>query len=944
MLTSADACISLDCDARLRVMQRLAHVGFWELDLVSGMLYWSDEIYRIFELDPGSFTPSYEGFLNTIHPDDRDAVNTAYQRSLQTRAPYEIRHRLLMADGRVKFVDENCETIFAEDGRPQLSRGTVQDVTDGQRVRLELEESRARTQGIIDSMHAFVGLCAIDGTLIETNRYPLEQSGLVATEVLGSPLWKSYWFAHLPETQQQVRAALQQAASGVTARLDLQLRMGIASRMTGDFTFGPILDSAGRIASLVVYGVDVSQRRCAENALAHQEHKLRNILDSHPECVKLVARDCQLLDINPAGLAMIEADSIEQVRGKNILDLIAEKDRVAFQEMHDRIYQGANETMEFEIIGLKGRRRTMETRAVPIALGAEHSAVLEVTRDITSSKSIERTLAALNTALTGDAFFAHITECMTQVLDAEIGFITELTGDQHQSASTRAFIIDGALIPNASYALRDTPCAEILQHGYGCIPDHLQALFPRALILQQLGAVAYVAIPLINTQHQTIGLIGIIKRRPIADAADIQSILQILSLRTAGEMQRERQEGSLRELNDTLELRVSERTNQLVAAKDEAERANNAKTEFLSRMSHELRTPMNAILGYTQLLEADASLQPQQREDVRLIANSGWHLLDLINDLLDFTKIEAGRLDLLLETVVVQDVVADCIATIAPLASKHKVSINPPSSPCPCLVSADRIRLRQVLINLLTNAIKYNKEGGCVSVDCHPGGDGYNHIVVRDTGIGIREEDMSLLFQPFSRLYLETYAIEGSGIGLALSKQLAEAMGGSIVVSSEKGKGSTFTVELPLAGEVPLPFTGPITIDNETSAQTLLLYIEDSPAHIRLVKDILISYSSLELIATPSPELGVELASCHVPDLILLDINLPDMNSFDVLRLLQANLVTKKIPVIALSASAMGQDIQHGRESGFFDYLTKPLQIQQFLDAIARALGKADLA
>lgn len=942
MLKPTKSCISRDCADRLRVLQKLAHVGFWELDLVNDTLYWSDEIYRIFEIDPDSFQPSYAGFLNTIHPDDRAAVDAAYLRSLETRGAYEIRHRLLMPDGRVKYVDENCETIFDAVGTPLLSRGTVQDVTERQVVKLELEENRARTRAIIDSMNAFVGLCGVNGTLLETNRYPLEQAGLEAAEVLGLPLWESYWFGHTPEAAETVHAALQQAAHGSTVRMDLQLRMGIASRITGDFTFGPLLDSTGRIVSVVVYGVDVSQRRRAENALAEQEHKLRTILDSEPECVKIVSQAGALLEMNPAGLAMIQADDIEEARTTNLLKLITAPYRKAFIALHERVLHGATETLEFEIIGLKGKRRMVETRAVPIQLGEGRIAMLGVTSDITSRKRFERTLEALNTVLSGDPFFIHVAHTVVQVLEADMAFICELDLPHSGMASTRVLVVDGQLVPNIDYPITGTPCEPTIAGSYCFYPDRLQQRFPEDDALKQMGAEAYAAIPLLDNQNRPIGLIGIMSRQPITNAADIQSILQILSLRTGGELQRERQEASLRQLNDTLEQRVEERTTELMAAKTEAERANSAKTEFLSRMSHELRTPMNAILGYTQLLETDTSLAPQHREDIKLIANSGWHLLDLINDLLDFAKIEAGRLDLLIETVLVQDVVADCIATIAPLAARHQVSIHPPANPCPCLVSADRVRLRQVLINLLTNAVKYNREGGSVTIECRPTAEGYNQIVVSDTGIGIREEDMPLLFQPFSRLYLETYAIEGSGIGLALSKQLTAAMGGSIQVRSVKDVGSTFTIELPLAGSAALPAPEVRVAGKEPEGRLLVLYIEDSPAHLRLMRDILAKWPSVELIAAHNAELGVELAACHLPDIILLDISLPSLDGYATLRLLRDNPATSDIPVIALSANALQQDVQRGREAGFFDYLTKPIQIQQFLDCMTRAIAQIE--
>jgi CheY-like chemotaxis protein len=403
----------------------------------------------------------------------------------------------------------------------------------------------------------------------------------------------------------------------------------------------------------------------------------------------------------------------------------------------------------------------------------------------------------------------------------------------------------------------------------------------------------------------------------------------------------------LRETHRELEQRVAERTAELVRARDDAESASRAKSEFLSSMSHELRTPMNAILGFAQLLASDPAQAAlaQQHGYVREILRAGEHLMELINEVLDLARIEAGKLQLSLEPVNVPALVGECLTLLQPLAAEARVRlVEVPAAAGAAHVGADRTRLKQVLLNLVSNAIKYNREGGSVHVACARDGEAVR-VSVSDTGPGLSAEQRSRLFQAFDRLGADQAAIEGTGIGLALSKRLVELMQGTIGVASEVGAGSTFWVRLDAAeppglGAVAVPLPLPVAPAPPARERTIL-YIEDNPVNALLMEAMIARQPGLRLLAAPLPALGLDLARTAQPDLILLDIQMPQMDGYEALRRLRAAEATRAIPVIAVTANALPGDVERGRAAGFVDYLVKPLDLAAVLAAVNRALGTA---
>jgi len=390
---------------------------------------------------------------------------------------------------------------------------------------------------------------------------------------------------------------------------------------------------------------------------------------------------------------------------------------------------------------------------------------------------------------------------------------------------------------------------------------------------------------------------------------------------------------------------LQENNIELARAKAAAEKANLAKSDFLSSMSHELRSPLNAILGFAQLINSDTPPPtPSQAASIDQILNAGWYLLELINEILDLAQIESGKLALSREPTSLAEVLLECQAMIEPQAQKHGIRMIFPPPGIPRFVDADRTRLKQVLINLLSNAIKYNLANGTVVVECALTTPERIRISVRDTGAGLAPDMLSQLFQPFNRLGQERSAEEGTGIGLVMSKRLVELMGGLIGVESVVGSGSVFWFELNSSAERHLEVdtsqpatTAPAQVKRGAPLRTLL-YVEDNPANLKLIEQLIARRSDIRLLSARDGNLGIQLAREHLPDVILMDINLPGISGIEALKILREDAATAHIPVVALSANAMPRDIEKGLHAGFFRYLTKPIKVNEFMETLEEAM------
>jgi PAS domain S-box-containing protein len=392
-----------------------------------------------------------------------------------------------------------------------------------------------------------------------------------------------------------------------------------------------------------------------------------------------------------------------------------------------------------------------------------------------------------------------------------------------------------------------------------------------------------------------------------------------------------------------LDQALKEQNVELKRARGAAEKANLAKSDFLSSMSHELRSPLNAILGFAQLMNSDSPPPtPSQTASIDQILHAGWYLLELINEILDLAQIESGKFALSPEPTSLAEVMLECQAMIEPLGQKRGIKMVFPQFELPCFVDADRTRLKQVLINLLSNAIKYNQANGTVVVEAVSASSGPERvrISVKDTGAGLPPDMLMQLFQPFNRLGQERSAEEGTGIGLVMSKRLVELMGGEIGVDSTVGVGSVFWFELnaaatpQLAADTAEPAAGPQAQAQRGALLRTLLYVEDNPANLKLIEQLIARRPDMRLLSATDGTRGIQLARANQPEVILMDINLPGISGIEALKILREDPETAHIPVVALSANAMPRDIEKGLQAGFFRYLTKPIRVNEFMQTL----------
>jgi len=653
---------------------------------------------------------------------------------------------------------------------------------------------------------------------------------------------------------------------------------------------------------------EIAERKTIETALRDNEAQIRAIVENVVDGIVTIDEN-GFIELFNSTAEQIFGYSAKEMIGKNISMLMPQP----YQSEHDGYIQSYQATGEAKIIGLKrevwGLRKDGSIFPMDLAINEFYiggrRAYTGVVQDITEKKQAQWSLERLTRQnelilkSVGDGILGMNLEGKITFYNPSALKMTRFEEDELAEKSLHEVL--NLLHDEDSFLTQDYPLYQVFKDGQTQSKDEEVFWTKDGFVL----LAEYICAP-IYEDEKIVGAVvtfrDILRRKRVEEA--------------------------------------------LVQAKEEAERANRAKSDFLSRMSHELRTPMNSILGFAQILEMDKidRLTARQKPWVSQVRKAGDHLLELINEILDLARIESGEMTVSMENVDVAPLIEEVLVLIMPMSKDKKIKIVNRVSIPSLVVFGDRIRLKQVFLNLLSNAVKYNIENGVISIYYKKTSEGKIWISIEDSGIGVSEDKIDDLFAPFARLDAENSEVEGTGIGLTISQRLVEQMGGTISVKSTLGKGSCFTLELS-AGVAQEEEKDPEGAKVEFLKKSLnpmenytLLYIEDNPDNLILVRQVLKARPNIRLIFSKDSKTGIELALAHHPDLILMDINLPGMDGFTALKALRAYREIRSIPVVAVSANAMQEDIDHGLEAGFDSYITKPINIARFMEVVDRLL------
>ncbi|MDR9424385.1 MAG: PAS domain-containing protein [Marinobacter sp.] len=882
---------------RLRRGQVYANIGTWEWNILTGELFWTERIAPLFGYPEGDLETSYDNFLAVIHPDDRTAVVDAVNACLEDNTPYYIEHRVVWPDGTVRWLLESGAVVRDANGNPLSMLGVVQDISDRKSAELALHDRQK-------ALEEAQSLASLGNWYADIRTGHLSWSdeifrifGYEPGEI--KPSTEAFFDAVHPEDRARVknseRLAEKTGNYDVVHRIirpDGQIRHVHELGRAGVGDNGELVRLSGTVQ-------DITSRIEAESRLQETEQRFafavegagdgvwdwflpdgRMILTGHYEPMLGFEAgeleptiDAWIERVHPADLADVQKQLHEYLEGR--------RDEYSV-ELRLRCKNG-----DYKWVLCRGTVIDRDESGYPVRVIGIHS-------DIDERKASEQSLEV----------FKHV---VNSVVDGVVVINTEGHIQLVSPAASQIFGYSPRYLKGKNVSI--------------LMPEPMQSEHDSYIQRYLHSAEARI----LDRQVEVTGL-----RR---DGTEFPLELAISEI-SAGPTRYF--VGLMRDI--TVRKRIE---SELVIAREEAERANHAKSDFLSSMSHELRTPMNAILGFAQLMEYDNDLQDDHQESVQEIVKAGEHLLSLINEVLDLAKVESGSIDLSIEAIDLLPVVEECLSLVRPMSEKRHIEIDIKVEHA-LTVRADRTRLKQVLLNLLTNSIKYNREDGRVSVEAVLQPENRVHLRVTDTGPGISKSMLRKLFEPFNRLGAETSEVEGTGIGLTITQSIMEMMGGSIGVNSEVGLGSCFWLDLPLENKVDSQDDNLIDSLEFQDEQAFLggqatrkvLYVEDNPANLKLVSQILARIPHLDLVTAHTGDLGLELAKTHKPDLILLDINLPGMDGYQVMEALKADNDLQATPVVAVTANAMPRDLSRSETAGFTDYLTKPLNIKQFLATV----------
>ena len=882
-------------------------IGIWERAIPSGEGYWDEHIFDFWGLDPKAGVPSHEAASQRLHPEDR--ATSIYPESTKRAGRYSRRYRIVRADGSTRWIHSQWVVKNGRHGVPDRAIGIMMDDTEPYEAARALDGATRQLQMAVELGKITVWRHDLRTNLLTCNDDSYERLGMPHRPE-GQPLDVVRSYIHPDDVPQVAASAAAALATDLPNDVETRYR-----RPDGGWVY--VLtrrvverDPAGQPMAFVGLALDMTERvehlrRAEELSRRLEAASLASGIGIWTTTLEPVHTDWNaqmfvLFDRHDSPAAPAFGDWLRES--------VHEDDRGRIGSLA-RAYLHRGDTpfeIEFRALRRDGGTRWIVLRA-DVDLSGAARRVVGVAMDVTERHEV---LDALREASRRAAFITR---------QAGIGmWEANLEGDNEQW-DDRMFELRG-MAPASRVPEREERLAMVhpddLHHVLDTRNAQLNAALPMAYEFR---------VRLADGSYRWLASRSAI----VVDSAG----------------------RPMRRVGANWDVTEGKNADMARQQAELAEREIAAKSQFLSRMSHELRTPLNAVLGFTQLLQLEARQSNAEGQLAKLghIRAAGDHLLSLINDVLDLSGLESGDLPLHPRPVAVGDLVRQALPLVQSLAEQHGVSIA--VGRADGAAQADPTRLRQVVINLLSNAIKYNRRGGRVLIESVADVDAVR-LFVRDTGRGLTGEQIASLFEPFNRFGVEQEGIEGTGIGLTIVKALVDGMGGAISVSSEPGEGTVFEIALPAATTVPAasaaeaPESAPSSFESTVPADASthegsVLYIEDNPVNVLLVEELVASLGGIAIVSEANGEAGVARAQRLLPDLVLVDMQLPDFDGYEVLRRLRADVRTREIRCIALSANAMPEDIERGLEAGFADYWTKPIDFPQFIASMNRLFGGA---
>jgi protein-histidine pros-kinase len=864
--------------------------GGWEWNVITGRMTWSDRFFEIIGHSPNSLPPSLAAFLRIVHPEDRARVKARMEEAPEKRGQLRVEFRVVASYGVEKSVRLRGEALQDSGGHPEKVVGLIQEVTS----RMKADEAMRRHEQKLSFHMENTPLGVIewdtDFNVVEWNPAAEKIFGFTKTQALGR---NALDLIIPPQAREDVQAAWK----------DLLAKRGGARGFSENVTRDgrtifcewyntPLLDMDGEALQVASLVQDVTDRETARKALKESEERYRLLVELSPVAIAVHA-DGVIVYVNPACLAMFGGRDVSELVGRPVLSLVAPEYHAAVKErIHAMLVDGVRApAMEQRFIRADGAQVDVEVTASPFTYQGK-PAILVAFQDITKSRMAERNLGKAND------FLQNVIDTMPNPVFHKdtLGVYTGCNKAFERFMGKNRELIIGKTV----FDLTPREMAETYHQMDQELFRERGAQAYETKVAQEGGGFRSVMVNkacFYEPDGALGGLVGM-----ISDVTDLKKIQK-----------------------------------ELVEARDAAERASRAKSTFLSSIGHEVRTPLNSIIGFAGLLSADAANPPSesQRDFLQRIKNSGEHLLSLFDEILDLSRIESGRMTLPAKDVDLCEAALGALASVSEMASRHGVRLLGPEILGDLHIRGDLSRLTQILEQLLSNGIKFNKRGGEVSLSYHRESGGKVRITVADTGQGVPPEKLDKLFEPFDRLGAEGLNIKGAGVGLTLVKKLVEMMGGTVEVETKPGGGARFHILLPMierggeARERPPAAPG---------VRSCVLVVEDNPDNLELMKILLEKNTDYEILGAFQAPAAVEIARARLPLLILMDINLPGMDGYEALRLLQGFKETRDIPVIAVSSSVLPQEIRKGLDAGFARYITKPIVARLFIKDIMDAI------